>query len=232
MKKLFGFLFLFVCLFALVACGSKDNSGTNPSGDGTGEKDPDPQPQTDVDSDVSDAFKGIASGKKIYLTTCGQSDVDIVEIILSGLIEENEDAMKANFDGKSTYEEIVTRKDSLKAEEVEDGSVVFVVVGGSNKGLGTAGTDVSKETQRAADFASAKGRITLIVLHVGKQARRGDTSDPIIRAVAPSAKLLMVVNDGDFDGYFAGVAKANSIEYHQYSKNPKLAPSFLKMLCK
>ena len=225
MKKILLFLLSFVCLFALVACSSKEDPKPTP--------DPTPDPDnTELDKIVSDNFKGIASGKKIYLTTCGQSDVGVVELLLEDMIDDNQDAIKANFGGKSTVEEVVTRVDDLKAENVEEGSMLIVVVGGSNKGLGAAGTNVSDETKRASDFAKLKGKVTLVVVHIGKQARRGDTSDPIIRAIAPSADLIMVAVDGDFDGYFTGVAESNKIEYHQYSLIPKLTPSFLKMFCK
>ena len=132
------------------------------------------------------------------------------------------------FDGKSSFDDIVIRQDDLEASEVEEGAVVFMVVGGSNKGLGVAGTNVSNEAKRASDFATLSdyGKITLIVFHVGKEARRGDTSDPIIRAVAPNANMLIVVEGGNNDGYFTTISEENNIDLYLYTKSKKIKVVF------
>ena len=169
MKKILLTLLAVVMVLALtltvVAC--------NP----TEEEKPDDKNNLPIDQAISEAsLKDIAKDKKLYLTSIGQSDIDVARNLLSavGLVETTADA-EGDFE----------TKDLLAASEVEEGAVVFVVVGASTKGLGGAGTDIGKETTRANEFATAasEGKLTIISLHLGKQARRGDLSDGIIEIV-------------------------------------------------
>ena len=209
MKKILLTLLAVVMVLALtltvVAC--------NP----TEEEKPDDKNNLPIDQAISEAsLKDIAKGKKLYLTSIGQSDIDVARNLLAavGLVE-------------TTQEEAgdFETKDLLAASEVEEGAVVFVVVGASTKGLGGAGTDINKETTRANEFATAasEGKLTIISLHLGKQARRGDLSDGIIEIVEKASAVMLISDDGEgtggnYDGLMGNIAKENSIPAYCYSK--------------
>ena len=209
MKKILLTLLAVVMVLALtltvVAC--------NP----TEEEKPDDKNNLPIDQAISEAsLKDIAKDKKLYLTSIGQSDIDVARNLLAavGLVE-------------TTQEEAgdFETKDLLTASEVEEGAVVFVVVGASTKGLGGAGTDINKETTRANEFAAAvkEGKLTIISLHLGKQARRGDLSDGIIEIVEKASAVMLISDDGEgtggnYDGFMGNIAKVNSIPAYCYSK--------------
>lgn len=209
MKKILLTLLAVVMVLALtltvVAC--------NP----TEEEKPEDKNNLPIDQAISEAsLKDIAKGKKLYLTSIGQSDIDVARNLLAavGLVETTADA-EGDFE----------TKDLLAASEVEEGAVVFVVVGASTKGLGGAGTDINKETTRANEFATAasEGKLTIISLHLGKQARRGDLSDGIIEIVEKASAVMLISDDGEgtggnYDGLMGNIAKENSIPAYCYSK--------------
>ena len=209
MKKILLTLLAVVMVLALtltvVAC--------NP----TEEEKPDDKNNLPIDPTSIDAsLKDIAKGKKLYLTSIGQSDIDVARNLLSaaGLKETTQEEA-------GDYE----TKDLLAASEVEEGAVVFVVVGASTKGLGGAGTDITKETARANEFATAasEGKLTIISLHLGRQARRGDLSDGIIEIVEKASAVMLISDDGEgtggnYDGLMGNIAKENSIPAYCYSK--------------
>ncbi len=209
MKKILLTLLAVVMVLALtltvVAC--------NP----TEEEKPDDKNNLPIDQAISEtSLKDIAKGKKLYLTSIGQSDIDVARNLLAavGLVETTADA-EGDFE----------TKDLLTASEVEEGAVVFAVVGASTKGLGGAGTDINKETTRANEFAAAvkEGKLTIISLHLGKQARRGDLSDGIIEIVEKASAVMLISDDGEgtggnYDGLMGNIAKENSIPAYCYSK--------------
>lgn len=215
MKKILLTLLAVVMVLALtltvVAC--------NP----TEEPTPDDKNNLPIDQAISEtSLKDIAKDKKLYLTSIGQSDIDVARNLLSavGLTETKKDA-----EGNIVEEGDFETKDLLAASEVEEGAVVFVVVGASTKGLGGAGTDINKETTRANEFAAAvkEGKLTIISLHLGKQARRGDLSDGIIEIVEKASAVMLISDDGEgtggnYDGFMGNIAKKNSIPAYCYSK--------------
>lgn len=209
MKKILLTLLAVVMVLALtltvVAC--------NP----TEEPTPDDKNNLPIDQAISEAsLKDIAKGKKLYLTSIGQSDIDVARNLLSAVgLEETTQEKAGDFE----------TKDLLTASEVEKGAVVFVVVGASTKGLGGAGTDINKETTRANEFATAagEGKLTIISLHLGKQARRGDLSDGIIEIVEKASAVMLISDDGEgtggnYDGLMGNIAKENNIPAYCYSK--------------
>lgn len=209
MKKILLTLLAVVMVLALtltvVAC--------NPAEEPT----PDDKNNLPIDQAISEtSLKDIAKDKKLYLTSIGQSDIDVARNLLAavGLVETTADA-EGDFE----------TKDLLTASEVEEGAVVFVVVGASTKGLGGAGTDINKETTRANEFATAasEGKLTIISLHLGKQARRGDLSDGIIEIVEKASAVMLISDDGEgtggnYDGLMGNIAKENNIPAYCYSK--------------
>lgn len=170
-----------------------------------------------IDESIAEtALKDIGKGKKLYLTTIGQADLPTARNLLTacGLTETTTDA-QGDFE----------TNELLEASAVEDGAVVFVVVGASTKGLGGAGTDINKETSRANAFATAagEGKLTIISLHLGKQARRGDLSDGIIEIVEKASAVMLINDDGEggggnYDGFMGNIAAANEIPAYCYSK--------------
>ena len=87
------------------------------------------------------------------------------------------------------------------------------VVGGSSKGLGAAGIDADQELVRVGeliDGAKAAG-LSVIAMHTGGEARRGDLSDKFITPIFEKADYAIVVTAGDADGLMAGVCAANGI---------------------
>lgn len=202
MKRIISFFVLVLLAVFMVGC-NKDNEGNNNDND----------EEVKLDQPLKETWQGSAKDKKVYLTTVGQADIDIVQNILiaAGINEEE-----------------YTRKELLTAAEVEANGVVFLVTGTSGKGLGSAGIDQKHEENRATAFANraAAGEITVITLHVGGSGRRGSSTDPVIKQVAPKSNLLLVVNDGNHDGLFTNIAKENNVELSLYSKTSNIKDAF------
>lgn len=124
------------------------------------------------------------------LTTAGQSaDLNMAKVILD------------------------RSKVSLKLAPLADpddltgaGSLV-IVIGGSTKGLGAAGINADKEMARVEQLMAkaAAQKIPIIGMHIGGKARRGELSDKFVELVAPKSTFLLVVKEGDSDGYFSKV---------------------------
>lgn len=207
MKKILTFVFALLLMFSLVSCGKVDDNK-----DKGGNNQETTDPVVEVDKTVS-GFS-VESTTKVYLTSIGQADFDIV----------------GNLVDKTSRKDIV-KDNLLKANDVENGSVVFLVTGSSGKGLGSAGTDINAENVRAEEFAAAakEGKFTVVVVHVGGEQRRGAQADPIIRTVTPAAKLVMVVKTGNADGLFTTLA-GSSIPCYSYSRSTKMVDSFKAIL--
>lgn len=140
------------------------------------------------------SFKGALSEpiaeQPAYLTSIGQSaDVQMVKTLLT--------RAEIKFDFSVT----------AKAEEIT-GKTLVLAVGGSSKGLGAAGIKAEDELVRAAEIVKAakdKG-MTVISVHVGGEARRGELSDKFIKEVVPYSDYIIVVEDGNKDGLFDKLA--------------------------
>ena len=172
----------------------------------------------DLDKIVSEAeLKNIVGTGKLYATTIGQADLAVVNNLI----------VKAGV-AAADY----TSNNMLTADQVEDGSTVFIVVGASGKGLGGAGTDAAAELVRANAFQAKADKINIVCVHVGGANRRGDTSDPTIRVIAGCSKVILVVEEGNSDDLFTGIANDNSIPLYEYSKSAKMLDSFKYLLGK
>lgn len=198
-KKLFAIVGVLVLAFAFVSCGGNGNNGGGNGGN-----------EVTMDVALDAKFNGLCNGKTVYLTCVGQADLDLAVNIL---------------DAAGVAASKYTKDNLLNAADVADGSIVLLVIGTSSKGLGSAGTDVTKETARATAFteAAAADKITLVVVHLGGADRRGSLSDGVIKASLPSADLVLVVAGGNDDGLFEANTKA---PLHTYSKKSKVAQAF------
>lgn len=104
-------------------------------------------------------------------------------------------------------------EDLATADNLEGHGTLIVVAGASTKGLGSAGISQEEELARAKDLlaaADSKG-MTIILAHIGGSGRRGSTSDLFIDVVKPYADYMLVVEDGNGDGYFTDYCAANNI---------------------
>lgn len=205
MKKVLLFISILVLSIGMFGCKDKD-------------KKPTPGPNVELDKELAAEFNGLAKDTLVYLTTVGQSDLALAQNVLklAGFETKNEDYVSSN---TLTVSDIDTSGSKTP--------VVFLVVGGSSKGLGAAGTDITKETARGTTFAETAeaGTIKLVVLHLGGAARRGTLTDPILDAVCGSADLMLVVNGGNEDGYFTNSANSNSVPLNLYSTSAKIVPA-------
>lgn len=93
--------------------------------------------------------------------------------------------------------------------DLEGIETLVVVPGYSSKGLGSAGISREEEMQRVTTLlAAAKEKgIAVLTLHLGGKARRGVQSDDFNRIAAEAADLLIVVAQGDEDGFFSGISE-------------------------
>lgn len=99
--------------------------------------------------------------------------------------------------------------DSLApASAVKDFKTLILVVGGSSKGLGAAGINQEQEESRAKALIGAAGEAgcKILFMHVGGEARRGDLTDRFVTIAAPAAQYLIIVADGNKDGFITGAA--------------------------
>ncbi len=100
-----------------------------------------------------------------------------------------------------------------EADKLAEVKTVFLAVGASLKGFGDAGITIKDELARTGkllDAAKSSGT-TIVVLHMGGEERRDVLSNQLIELTAPRAHQLIIREDSDADGMFAGIAKAGNI---------------------
>ena len=123
----------------------------------------------------------------LLITTAGQSiDYETIKVISNRLKIANETdncAKPADLKGKKT---------------------LVVVPAHSNKGLGSAGTNVEEEMKRVKILLAeaAKNGIPVVCMHLGGEVRRGADSDPFISLVLNYAKCAVVWAPGNTDQFF------------------------------
>ena len=136
------------------------------------------------------ALKAPIASKPAFLTTVGQSaDIEMVKVLLDRSAIPHKDNPQA-------------KAGDLAASGAK---TLIVVLGGSTKGLGAAGISADAEIERAkALLAEAKKLgMTIIGVHVGGEARRGQLSDRFIQAAVPACQYVIAVADGDKDGFIS-----------------------------
>jgi hypothetical protein len=89
---------------------------------------------------------------------------------------------------------------------------LIAVIGGSGKGLGSAGLNVTTEIQRCEQLieSARRARVPVIGMHIGGEDRRGPNSEPFL-SLAGKVDYLIVKSNGNADGYFTRLAAANNI---------------------
>lgn len=180
MKKLLALVLALALSMSLVACGEKAPATTTDSTAGG-------------DAAVTE-IKGLEAAiaeQPVILTSVGQAaDVEMVKSMLQ----------KAEI--KFTLTGLATSAD------IGDAKTLVLAVGGSSKGLGAAGIDADGELKRVNELIDAadKAGLTIIALHIGGEARRGELSDKFIAPSFAKADYAIVVSDGDKDGLMTGLA--------------------------
>lgn len=141
-------------------------------------------------------LEGPIAESPILLTSVGQSaDVEMVKVMMDkgGLSPET---------------------NSLATEaDLGDSKTLVLAIGGSSKGLGAAGIDANQELERVNKLIAAadeKG-MTIIALHIGGEARRGDLSDKFVAPSFEKADYAIVVADGNKDGMMTDLASKAGI---------------------
>jgi hypothetical protein len=132
----------------------------------------------------------------VLLTSVGQSaDVEMVKTMLS------KNDIKLSMDSAAT------------AEDLGDAKTLVLAVGGSSKGLGAAGIDANQELERVTALIDAadEAGLTIIAVHIGGEARRGELSDKFIPPSFEKADYAIVVATGDQDGLMMGLASDEGI---------------------
>lgn len=106
-----------------------------------------------------------------------------------------------------------TTNNLATSADLGDAKTLIVVVGGSSKGLGAAGIDADGELARLTELLNAADAagLSIIVMHTGGTARRGDLSDKFISPVFGYADYAIVVAAGDEDGLMQGICADKNI---------------------
>lgn len=119
----------------------------------------------------------------------------------------------------------------LEANQLSDYKTLILIIGGSGKGLGSAGISITKEEERAKDLiAKAKELgIKIIGMHLGGGDRRGPNSDLMINLVTPQCDYVIVRSDGNLDGVFTKICKENNVPLTEIEKSLELT-DYLKAL--
>ncbi|MFH1851780.1 MAG: DUF6305 family protein [Candidatus Neomarinimicrobiota bacterium] len=97
--------------------------------------------------------------------------------------------------------------------DLENIKSLIIVPGYSSKGLGAAGVSQEDEMKRVTAIieAAAKEKIPVILVHIGGKARRMGQSDLFISVVVEAARQMIVVQQGNEDGFFTKISEEKKI---------------------
>jgi len=117
------------------------------------------------------------------------------------------------------------------AEDLEGIKTLIFVPGFSSKGLGAAGVSQKDEMDRVVKLVAAakeKG-IPIVTIHIGGTARRKGQSDSFNQLVAEASQHIIVVKQGDEDGFFTNIAKEKEIPMESVEKIAEVATPLGKL---
>lgn len=108
---------------------------------------------------------------------------------------------------------------------------LFLAIGASVKGFGTAGISFEDELRRgnALVAAAQAAKLPIVVLHVGGADRRDNLTNQLIDVFAPKANALILKNDSDADGKFKAIAEAGRIPVLTFDNVLNLRRPFQEM---
>jgi hypothetical protein len=187
MKKFFALALTLAMTLSLAACGAKEQAPAAPAPSAPAAS----APATEA-AGLTEAF----AEAPILVTSGGQSaDYQMIATIMG----------KVGMD----YEV----SNLCTSADLGDAKTLIIVVGGSSKGLGAAGIDADGELARLNELIAGaeSAGLSIIAMHTGGEARRGDLSDKFITPIFEKADYAIVVTSGDEDGLMAGICANNSI---------------------
>lgn len=185
-KKIFALLLAAMLVLSLAACGDKPDDSSN-NGDNSN--------NSSANTEVSGLTEAIAEYPAL-VTSGGQSaDYQMIATVME----------------KQGME--FTTNNLATSADLGDAKTLIVVVGGSFKGLGAAGIDADGELERLDELMTAAkdAGLSIIAMHTGGEARRGDLSDKFITPVFNMADYAIVVSSGDSDGMMNDLCAGNGI---------------------
>ena len=161
------------------------------------------------DTVFPEEMKASLKGKKVYVTSIGQSKD----------IEEYKEVVLDNVD-YFTYEV----NNFLEASDVDDDSAVLLFVGCSIKALAASELTLDDEIARANAFVSKcrRGKISLICIHIGGLSRRGATSDQLIESLFPYANMNIYLSSGNEDGLLSDLSHKNNVYAYEITTTLEL----------
>jgi hypothetical protein len=100
-----------------------------------------------------------------------------------------------------------------KSSDLNSIKTLIIVPGFSSKGLGAAGVSQQEEFDRVQALVKSANdlKIPIVMLHIGGNARRKGQSDSFNKLVAENSKYMIVVRQGDEDGFFTTISKEKNI---------------------
>lgn len=185
-KKILALLLAAMLVLSLAACGDKPDDSSN-NGDNSN--------NSSANTEVSGLTEAIAEYPAL-VTSGGQSaDYQMIATVME----------------KQGME--FTTNNLATSADLGDAKTLIVVVGGSSKGLGAAGIDADGELERLDELMTAAkdAGLSIIAMHTGGEARRGDLSDKFITPVFNMADHAIVVSSGDSDGMMNDLCAGNGI---------------------
>ncbi len=93
-------------------------------------------------------------------------------------------------------------------EDVAAAKTVFITVGTSLKGFGSAGVNLDTEKKRCQELVKAAkdSGAYLILVHIGGEGRRDAMTNQLLEELAPSVDAFLVYEAGNGDGFFTKAA--------------------------
>lgn len=183
MKKMIAIAMAAALALSLTACGSKPAaSSAGSSAAGS--------------AATVEGLKEAIAEQPALLTSVGQSaDVEMVKVMM------DKGELKYSIDNMTD------------GSNLGDAKTLVLAIGGSSKGLGAAGIDADQEIARVEKLMSAAkdAGLTIIALHIGGEARRGDLSDKFIAPCFAKADYAIVVKEGNKDGLMTDLASKAGI---------------------
>ena len=101
----------------------------------------------------------------------------------------------------------------LPAKDVSHYKTLFITVGASLKGFGSAGVNLDTEIKRGEEIikTAKENSVFLVIAHTGGEGRREQMSNKLLDKVADKADYLLVLEDGNKDGYFTKLSEKHNI---------------------
>lgn len=118
-----------------------------------------------------------------------------------------------------------------KPEQLAGIKTLILVPGFSSKGLGAAGISQRDEMARVTALiqAAIQKKIPILMVHIGGTARRLGQSDGFNELAAKHARYLLVVEQGNADGFFTKLAGETKTPLEIVKKIPDTTPALEKL---